>query len=346
MTREQIDKLILEGEFPETAQKKKLVETHISWVILCDKFVYKIKKPIQYSFLDFSTLELRRYYCKRELELNRRMSENIYLEILPIYELNGAYTIGGHKGTEVDCALKMRKLDPHRQMDVLLAKNRVALSDIRALAQRIADFHSSAKIIHKIDVMEVRGKFNALNEEKEFLFQNLGNQSAKSIDRAIAYSDVFLNKNKGLLEDRLKAHFFRDCHGDLHTRNIFLLPDPQPFDCIEFNDGYRQIDVLNEVAFLCMDLDALDRKDLSGLFIEHYNQLFPVMRNEKERQLFIYYKCYRANVRAKVNSLRAKSASDEKTRAQALAEARKYLKLMESYILALDTSFNTHIFSP
>lgn len=347
MTPEQIDKLILDGKFPETTKKKKLIETHISWVILCDNFVYKIKKPIRYSFLDFSTLDLRRHYCKRELELNRRMSENIYLEVLPIHEFNGIYIIGGIKGTEVDCALKMRKLDTRRQMDILLAKNRVAPSDMKALAEHIANFHSSTIIIHQIDIMEVRDKFNALSEEREFLSQNLDKQIARDIDYAIEASDIFLNKNKGLMEDRLRENFYRDCHGDLHTRNIFLLPSPQPFDCIEFNDGYRQIDVLNEVAFLCMDLDALDRKDLSRLFIEHYNQVFSVIRNEKERRLFIYYKCYRANVRAKVNSLRAKSAAlDEKIRAQALAEARKYLKLMESYLCALDTSFNTQIFSP
>src|SRR5690606_31353308 len=118
------------------------------------------KKPIRYPFLDFSTLELRRHFCERELELNRRMSENIYLEVLPIRELNRIYIIGGIKGTEVDYALKMRKLDSQRQMDVLLAKNMVTPSDIKNLAQRIADFHSGAKIIHKIDVMEVREKFN------------------------------------------------------------------------------------------------------------------------------------------------------------------------------------------
>jgi hypothetical protein len=336
MTDEQIGELISQGKFPETTQKKELVETHISWVILCDRVVYKIKKPIQYPFLDFSTLELRRHFCKRELELNQRMSENVYLEVLPIHELNGVYIIGGSEGTEVDCALKMRKLDPQRQMDVLLARNMVSPSDIKALAERIVDFHNSAKIIYETDVLDISEKFNALSGEKEFLSQNLDKQSGKEIDRAIETSDVFLNKNKGLLEGRLKADFFRDCHGDLHTRNIFLLPAPLPFDCIEFNDSYRQIDVLNEVAFLCMDLDALDRKDLSELFISYYDQLFPVMRNKNERQLFIYYKSYRANVRAKVNSLRAKSASDEKNRSKALTEARKYLKLMDSYVTALD----------
>ena len=118
----------------------------------------------------------------------------------------------------------------------------------------------------------------------------------------------------------------------MHTRNIFLLPEPQLFDCIEFNDEYRQIDVLNEVAFLCMDLDALGRKDLSELCIEHYNLQFATMRTPEERKLFTYYKSYRANVRAKVNGLRAKSASNKPDRKKALDEAKKYLLLMEGYL--------------
>ena len=138
-----------------------------------------------------------------------------------------------------------------------------------------------------------------------------------------------------LLERRLQAGFIRDCHGDLHTRNIFLLPDPQPFDCIEFNEDYRQIDVLNEVAFLCMDLDALGRSDLSDLFIQNYNQLFPTIKTPEDHQLFVYFKSYRANIRAKVNSLRARSSEDKSDREKYLAETGKYLHLMDRYIQML-----------
>ncbi|HZJ19330.1 MAG TPA: hypothetical protein VFD35_03115 [Pricia sp.] len=332
MTQDQIDKLLSKGEFPESTKQRKLVETHISWVILCDRFVYKIKKPVHYSFLDFSTLERRKYFCEREIELNRRFSEDIYLEVLPIYEFEGCYTLGNGEGKIIDYALKMRKLNPDRQMDVLLTKDKVSPSDIKKLAGRIANFHKTATIIYKKDVLDVKEKFNALGEEKEFLTENLNKNSGKLIDRAIETSNTFLNKNKKLLEERSNTGFFRDCHGDLHTRNIFLLPEPQPFDCIEFNDNYRQIDVLNEVAFLCMDLDALDRQDLSELFIAHYNQRCPVMRCGKERRLFIYYKSYRANIRAKVNSLRAKSASDQTSKTKALTEAGTYLRLMDSYL--------------
>ena len=114
---------------------------------------------------------------------------------------------------------------------------------------------------------------------------------------------------------------------------FFLLPEPVIFDCIEFNDEYRQIDVLNEVAFLCMDLDALERRDLSDLFITSYNELFQTLRTKEDKQLFIYYKGFRANVRAKVNSLRARSSQDEGQCRKTLNEVEKYLLLMHSYFV-------------
>jgi hypothetical protein len=338
MIKEQIKLLLSEGEFPEISHRKKLVETHISWVILCDEFVYKIKKPVKYPFLNFSTIALRKHFCEREIELNRRMSKNLYLEVLPVTFLNERYYVGHDKAGVIDYAVKMRKLNPEKQMDVLLANNKLGPDDIKNLAECIATFHKGAKVIYNKRVLNLKIKFNELEGQKEFISENLNKEFGELIDRAIEKSDIFLNKNLKLLEERLKAGLFRDCHGDLHTRNIFLLPAPQPFDCVEFNDEFRQIDVLNEVAFLCMDLDAMERKDLSNLFIEHYNFLFPTMKNRIESQLFIYYKSYRANIRAKVNSLRAFSSSDELSKSEALKEAEKYLKLMESYMNELTAS--------
>lgn len=337
MIREQIENLLYEGQFPEKSLEKKLVETHISWVILCEEFVYKIKKPVLYSFLDFSTIALRKHFCQREIELNRRLTKNVYLEVVPVLDLNGYYSIGQQEGHVIDYAVKMRKLDPAKQMDVLLAKNKVGQIDIKNLAKCIAAFHKYAKVIHKKRILDLKTDFNELEAEKEFLSKNIDLKTYNCIDGAIEKSNNFLNSNTELLEKRLSSGFFRDCHGDLHTRNIFLLPAPQPFDCIEFNDDYRQIDVLNEIAFLCMDLDALHRNELSNLFIKHYNLLFPVMRNKKENMLFTYYKSYRANVRAKVNSLRASNSISQASKARALKEVEKYLKLMESYINELKT---------
>ncbi|MEO6844065.1 MAG: hypothetical protein ABI184_02765 [Ginsengibacter sp.] len=335
MTTEQINNLISEGVFPGESGQRELIETHISWVILGDEFVYKIKKPIQYSFLDFSTLALRKHYCERELELNKRLAPDVYIGVMPVLEYEQNITIGGNKGTVIDYAVKMHKLKVDRRMDKLLVNDEVSTIDIKKLAERIASFHKEATIIYEKDLLDIREEFNDLETEKEYMAEELGDTYGAIIDDAIQFSDQFLNKNKKLIADRLSNGLYRDCHGDLHSRNIFLLPEPVPFDCIEFNDDFRQIDVLNEVAFLCMDLDAFERKDLSELFLKHYNQFFPAMKTAEERNLFIYYKSYRANIRAKVNSLRARTAATDGAKSKALATAEKYLSLMKRYLKEL-----------
>jgi aminoglycoside phosphotransferase family enzyme len=332
MTKEQINRLISKGVFPDDSGKRELIETHISWVILCDQFVYKIKKPVHYSFLDFSTLEMRKHFCIREIELNKRLSENIYLDVQPIRRWQRIFIIGGNEGTIVDYAVKMNKMDREKQMDNLLVGNKVTAYDMKNLAEKIAFFHKHTGIIYKKDLLDINEKFNDLGAEKEYLAKRLGNKYKRIISHAIEGSDLFLEKNKELLTSRVNEGFFRDCHGDLHSKNIFLLPAPLPFDCIEFNDDFRQIDVLNEVAFLCMDLDAFGRKDLSSLFLHYYNQFFYTMKTSRDCSLFIYYKAYRANIRAKVNSLRAKSTKNNMDKTKALAASEKYLQLMNSYL--------------
>jgi len=335
MTKEQISSLVLKGKFPGSPRERELIETHISWVIVCGQFVYKIKKPVQYSFLDFSTLALRKRFCEREVELNTRLTDNIYIDVQPICEWQGRLIMGGREGTITDYAVRMYKQDRDKQMDRLLLQNKVSDSDIKSLAEKIALFHQRTEIIYKKDMLDIQEKFNDLENEKKFLEENIGVSNSDIITNAIKSSDTFLERNKELLVQRLNAGYSRDCHGDLHSRNIFLLPDPQPFDCIEFNDDIRQIDVLNEVAFLCMDLDAFDRKDLSDLFIKYYNQFFPTITTDADRQLFVYYKSYRANIRAKVNSLRARSATGSIERAKTFSAVSKYLGLMDSYINSL-----------
>ncbi len=175
MTKEQIDKLLSNGIFPEYTENRELVETHISWVILCDQFVYKIKKPIKYSFLDFSTLELRKHFCERELELNRRFTKNIYIEVMPIYyfESEDRYCVGGAEGTILDYCTKMYKLDPEKQMDVLLSKNKVSEFDIKNLAITIADFHKSTEVIYKKNVFYIGKNSMIWERKKDFLKSNL-----------------------------------------------------------------------------------------------------------------------------------------------------------------------------
>lgn len=332
MTNEQISSLIADGHFPGNEKKPRLIETHISWVILCDTYVYKIKKPVHYSFLDFSTISQRAYYCQREISLNKRLTENIYLDVLPVYESDGHYSVGAGEGVIIDYAVRMLKVDTRRQMDVLLAGGEVTPQHMVSLAQKIATFHNSSLVIQSKDFLDIAGMFNDLGNQAEFLGREISQEISTLIKHAVSVSDVFIEKHANRLESRLREGLFRDCHGDLHSRNIFLLSSPQPFDCIEFNDDLRQIDVLNDVAFLCMDLDFSGRTDLSELFMAEYNKRFPATKTPEDLDIFIYYKSYRANIRAKINSLRAGTAAGEREKKAALATTKKYLELMDNYL--------------
>ena len=330
MTNQNIEQLIAQNGFPENPGSVHLIETHISWVIVCDDFVYKIKKPLKYSFLDFSTLQKRKFYCERELELNKRLTEDIYLDVLRVKYKAGKLFVGSSDGKIVDYAVRMNKLPQEKRMDKLLLADNILPTDIKNIAEKISRFHQQTNIIKSKPIVELRELFNDLNTQQSFLRSHLFCNSL--VEDAIEASNNFISRNKAVFQHRIQNGFVRDCHGDLHSRNIFLLPEPQPFDCIEFNDAFREIDVLDEIAFLCMDLDAFGRQDLAELFLEYYNRLFPAMQTTEDRLLFIYFKAYSANIRAKVNSLRAASAAASEEKKHALNEVYKYLLLMNDYM--------------
>lgn len=330
MTGEDIRSL-LAGAFPATCNDPELKETHISWVILCDDRVYKIKKPMKYSFLDFSTLEQRKHYCEREVMLNNRLTHKVYIDVQPVRKTQSGFSIGGDEGEVVDYAVHMHKLDNRRRMDVLLHDGNVTEDHIRSLAHQLVSFHKEAVIVYPEDPLDIQSKFNDIEGQRKFIQDALGDPYQDILDDTLKRSDKFVLDNKRLLEDRIEDGFHRDGHGDLHSRNIFLLDEPVIFDCIEFNDEYRQVDVLNEVAFLCMDLDAFGRSDLARTFIEAYTARFAAISGARDVALYHYYKCYRANIRAKVNSLRAQHATDSSAAADALREAARYLDLMHKY---------------
>ena len=208
MTKEQINELLLKGQFGEYHGLPVMIETHISWVFICDQFVYKIKKPLQYSFLDFSSLEKRKYFCHREIELNNRLTDEIYLDVQPVRTIAGRHFIGGENGEVIDYAVRMKKMDAQLQMDVLLMNNKVTESHITNLAERIAIFHKKTDIIFQKNILDVQKKFDDLGEESDYLGEHLNANSKTIISNAIATSHAFVQKNKALLDSRLKAGFF------------------------------------------------------------------------------------------------------------------------------------------
>ncbi|SMD45452.1 hypothetical protein SAMN00777080_4103 [Aquiflexum balticum DSM 16537] len=331
MNRNEILELMTEGLYHGKPIKGMLEETNISWVILGEEFVFKIKKPIKLTFLDYSTLDLRKLNCEKELELNKRFSP-IYLSVLPIIKSKHHWVFGEAEGEIIDYAVCMMKMEFDKRMDLLLEQNSVKGEQVVRLAKQVATFHLGAEVIQKeTEIDSFYGIFNDLESVSEIAGQFLDQKYVQMIASLINWSDGFIKEHFSRFESRERDGFFRDVHGDLHSRNIFLYEEPIIFDCIEFEESFRQIDVLYEVAFICMDLENYEKKDLSDVFLDAYLAEFDCMITKEDTQIFQYYKCLRANIRAKVNLLAAKTESDADKRNRKLDSGKKYLDLALSY---------------
>ena len=231
-----------------------------------------------------------------------------------------------------NCSLKMKRMDNFREMDRMLVKREVETQHMLDLAQCIADFHGAAALVHPtFTVAGWQSLFNPLGELVDYVEQTLGRSYGDTVRRAIRVSDQFVQEHLSLMQQRSARGLVRDVHGDLHSKNIFLTDPPTVFDCIEFEEAYRQIDLLNEVTFLCMDLEVYGADALSTLFYQEYLTGMEAYGVDGVRHdaLFAYFKLYRANVRAKVLLLQAKEADSP---ADLRKEAKKYLALMEGYL--------------
>ncbi len=332
MKKNEIDQLAQSGFFREKAISGKVIETNISWVILIEKFAFKIKKPIKLSFLDYATLSKRKYFCERELLLNGRFS-SIYLSVEPIRYFQGNWSIGEGPGEILDYAVRMKKLRASKKMDVMLKKDRVAETDIQGLAESLANFHEKAALVFPVfDMEKGRSLFNDLATVKEIVKKELGKYIAGKIDAAMELSNAFLGTHNKRMAARIEEGWYRDGHGDLHSGNIFLYRKPILFDCIEFNDSFRQTDLLYELAFLCMDLEFYGKGNFSEILVKHYREKIDPFIQDEDWQLFRYYKALRANVRAKVYFLNAQSDRDKNSKQDHIKKAGEYLDLMLRYL--------------
>jgi len=333
MTREQLEIMVQKGLFPGIQSPASLVETHISWVILSPEFAFKIKKPIQLHFLDFSTLEKRRLYCTEELRLNQRLAPDMYLAVRAIFNGPEGPFVGtsDHPADVIDYVVQMRRQDNAVQMDACIKERTITTNQMQALAAVIAPFHLN----HRIQAP----KAPTLLEDFEDLFtlrDNFKNIVGKiallefdGLPESIAF---FLKKHALRLQERADLKFWVDGHGDLHTRNIFLTQPPLVFDCVEFNPHFRQLDILNELAFLCMELEFYQQPALAEAFLNAYQTYWSIMPQPEDQLLFTYFKAYRANVRLKVTLLELEMRPSE-----ILVEvAKKYWSLMAAYCRRLN----------
>ena len=317
--------------YPEHPPGVELVQTQMSFVFVLGDYVYKVKKPVNLGYLDYTTLEKRLFFCQREVELNRRLCPETYLGVLPITRDRDGISVGG-QGRVVEYAVKMRYLPQEAMMDVLLAKNQVSPEMVARVAHKLAEFHERAETNAQISTFGDLGTITQNTEENFAQTEKYFGRtiSPETCERIKSYSRVFIKKNTALFRQRIADGRVRDCHGDLHAAHICFTDDICIYDCIEFNDRFRYCDVASEVAFLAMDLDYHGRADLSRSLVNAY---VAASRDDKLLEVLDFYKCYRAYVRGKVESFKLDDpyiSEEEKTRVPAVA--KRYFELAESYV--------------
>ena len=311
--------------------KVELVETHISRIFLAGEFAYKLKKPVDFGFLDFSTLERRQHFCQEELRLNRRFSPQLYLDVCRVGGRPDDLHLGGEPA--IDFLVKMRRFPAEAQLDRMLEAGLLTSAHLEACALRIAEFHRRAAIASPESSYGSPSVVTApVLENFTQLAPILPDSHSASLFRLLEeWSRHACEQLQDRFEQRKRQGFIRECHGDLHLANM-LWQDEQPvlFDCIEFNANLRWIDQLNEIAFLVMDLDDRGKSPLGWAFLNAYLQQ---TGDYRDLDLLTFYKVYRALVRAKVTCLRLGQAGlavkEKKTDRQL---AHNYLELAATYI--------------
>jgi len=305
------------------------LETHISYVLLTGDYAYKIKKAVDFGFLDFTALAARRFFCEEELRLNRRLAPAVYLEVVPITGSAQAPVVSG-VGPALEYAVKMREFSQDALASRLLAEGALRATDIDALAATIDRFHRS------IDVASPTSAFGTPEGILRIAQQNFAQirpllsvaAEREELDALRAWTDREHAARREALVRRREEGFVRECHGDLHLGNIARIDgELVVFDCIEFNESMRWIDVMSEVAFTVMDLADRGRPDLAHRFLNAYLEL---TGDYAGLAVLPFYLAYRALVRAKIAVIRASQLDQGAAQDEARAESRGYLRLAQS----------------
>jgi len=333
MDQDLIHKKLLEASFyPDRTSGVEYRETHISRVYLLDEFVYKMKKPVNMGFLDFSTLEKRLFYCEEEVRLNSRFCPDTYLGVFPIC-LEGSDIHIGPPGEIIEYAVKMRRLPEDMMLNVRLRKPEdVTRDDMVKIGRHIASSHLALPPCNHdegySDLMHVKRNWNEnFLQTESFAGSVISPEGFESLKGYVTY---FLERHDGMIDEREKAGWVRECHGDLHAEHICLTDPLRIYDCIEFNRRFRVSDILADIAFLLMDIDRRGRPELSEILWDSYGKAFGEGLPE---DLLCFYKVYRAFVRAKVAAFassqhEADAAAKEDSRKRALS----YFNLALGYL--------------
>ena len=322
--------LLKASSYPHEVGEISLIQTHISSVILAGGYVYKWKKPVNFGFLDFSSLEKRKYCCERELVLNRRLCPEIYLGLVSINVSNGEYALNG-SGEVVEYGIQMARMPEERMMSRVIQAEGLSKKDLDAVVAALIPFYENAETGETIQEFG-RSASVAINVLENFEqtegFVGKGGLSRPVFERIKAYACTVLAERQ-LFDDRVAAGRIRDCHGDLYSANICLNGTVRIFDCIEFNDRFRYSDVAADIAFLAMDLDFHGLSDLSSYFVARF---IAESGDKGLLKMLNFYKCYRAYVRGKIGLFTANDpAVDRETVDSSLNQSARYFQLADRY---------------
>ncbi|MEX2588968.1 MAG: AAA family ATPase, partial [Chitinophagales bacterium] len=314
-----------------TSDKIRVIETHISVIFLTGDFAYKLKKPLDLGFLDFTTLEKRKFYCEEELRLNSIFAPEIYIEVLPVYEKEGKFSFQ-QKGKVAEYILKMRQFDQEQILSSKVESGDVSPELFTQLAQKLAYLHQKANSDQEISSYASAQAVQKIaeqnfNQTEAYIGKCISEESFENIRKSTL---GFLDKNKALFETRQKSGKIRECHGDLHLNNICIYKgEIQFFDRIEFNKEFRNIDVVYDLAFLIMDLHYRKQYTAANRLMNEY---FEQSGDYEGAALLPFYACVRAYIRGKVIAFRLKNQEIQtKERNEIIAEAKAYFDLAESY---------------
>ena len=326
-----IQGLLRPEAYDHSVVELRLIETHISWVILTGPFAYKLKKPVALGFVDFSNLEARHFYCREELRLNRRLALDLYKDVVPITGSVHDPKVGGD-GEAIEYAVKLRQFPQQMLLSQATARGDLLSAHIDDLAKEVANFHSHADIARDDSpfgtadkvIQPIRVNFEHLSHA------DLDLDRLQSVDDLASWSEERFIALRDTLDARKTQGFVRECHGDMHLNNMILDHGRVTiFDCIEFNEGLRWIDVMSEVAFCAMDLRSRGKSDFAHRFINAYLQH---TGDYEGLALLRFYAVYRALVRAKVASIRlGQQAADARPDQSDLDELHHYLDLAKWY---------------
>ncbi|TDT44599.1 hypothetical protein DES49_0712 [Halospina denitrificans] len=329
--------------YPHGVEEIRMLETHISWIILTGSHAYKLKKPLDLGFLDFRHLESRRFYCEEELRLNRRLAETIYEAVIPITGTEDAPVLNG-EGEPIEYALRMRQFDPEQALDKLSDRGELTVAHLDALADRVAAFHQSVPALDPDNPMGDPARLRQAMLDNFTTIRETTDSSAdrRQADVLQAWTESTFEQLEPRIQQRLEDGHVRECHGDLHLGNIAWFEDRiTVFDCIEFNETFRWIDTANDLAFLLMDLESRGHRPWAYRVLNRYLEY---SGDFGALPLLGIYKAYRAMIRAKVALLSPADTPEQQT--QQLEKYRSYAGLAERYCefpgpwLAVTTGFS------